>query len=85
MDILKFHTNQTDLAKTIKLVVDSYLDNKISSDEMIKNVSELIKLNPDKYYHNEALEVTPKVKAILGVKRLSLINNALNAEKRVKE
>ena len=77
MDILKFHTSQTDLAKTIKLVVDSYLENKISSDVMIENISELINLNADKYYLNTAKEVNPKVKSILGVKRLSLINNAL--------
>lgn len=82
MNILKFHTTQTELAKTIKLVIDSYLENKISNDEMIENVNELINLNADKYYIKDTKEVTAKVRSILGIKRLSLINNVL---KQVKE
>lgn len=77
MNILKFHTNQTDLANTIKYVIDSYLNNEISNEEMIENVNELINLNTDKYYKADTKDIATRIKLILGIKRLSLIDKVL--------
>jgi uncharacterized protein (TIGR04540 family) len=77
MEISKFHTTQADLANTLKIVIDSYMESEIKEEEMVESVVDLITLNTDKYYAKGTDEVAYKVKALLGVKRLSLVKKVL--------
>ncbi len=80
MQILKYYTTQTDLANTLKLIIDEYLNNNISEEIMADHINDLIESNPDKYYKDG--EIASKVSNVLGKKRLSLISNVLRQVKR---
>ena len=75
MQIVKYYTTQTDLATALKFIVDEYLENNMTDDEMSTYINDLIDSNPDIFYKND--KVPTRIKAILGKKRLSLINNVL--------
>lgn len=79
MDVKKFYTTQDDLGNSLKLIIDSYLENEISNDNLIDIINEIINLNKDIYWSNFVNnEIAARVRGKLGIKRIDIISKVLN-------
>lgn len=79
IQIQKYCSNQQQVANSLKLLVDSYTNGKISNTEFEKLVRNIFDINRDKLYiENNTIAV--KVSRIVGKKRLDIIKKVLEQE-----
>lgn len=76
INIRLYYKNQLDLGYSLKDIIDSYFDNKISNLELEENIKAVVNANKDKFFKDN--EIAPKPKQILGKTRLQLLTNILN-------
>ncbi len=73
--MITYFKNQSDLAETLKTVIDKYWDMEVDENEFIEYLKQVAKNNQELLYKND--DYTTVVKQKLGIKRLGLLNKIL--------
>lgn len=76
MEIKLFYKTQRELANSLNLIIDSYWDNSINEETLIKSVSDIYNNNSNKFFKHD--EFTTILKQQCGKRRLEIIERVLH-------
>lgn len=76
MEVKRFYKNQTEISAAINKVIDSYLNDKIDEESMVKNIKIIYENNYSKIIKNG--DYAKVLKQRCGKRRLEIVSKVIN-------
>ena len=76
MEVKRFYKNQTEISTAINKVIDSYLNDEINEESMIKNIKIIYENNYSKIIKNG--DYAKVLKQRCGKRRLEIVSKVIN-------